>query len=29
VSRGDKIVAAGVDQLKDGETVKLGQERRS
>lgn len=29
ISRGDKIVAAGVDQLKDGQIVKLGQERRT
>ena len=29
VERGDKIVAAGVDQLKDGQTVTLGQERRT
>jgi membrane fusion protein, multidrug efflux system len=29
LARGDKIVAAGVDQLKDGQAVKLGQERRT
>ncbi|MDQ0419487.1 RND family efflux transporter MFP subunit [Peteryoungia aggregata LMG 23059] len=29
LSRGDRIVVTGVDQLKDGQVVKLGQERRT
>ncbi|WP_137131014.1 efflux RND transporter periplasmic adaptor subunit [Rhizobium sp. FY34] len=29
LSLGDRIVAAGVDQIKDGQIVKLGQERRT
>ncbi|OLP42526.1 efflux RND transporter periplasmic adaptor subunit [Rhizobium oryziradicis] len=29
VSRGDKIVAAGVDELQDGQNIRLGQERRT
>jgi membrane fusion protein, multidrug efflux system len=29
VARGDKIVAAGVDELQDGQTIRLGQERRT
>lgn len=29
LSLGDRVVAAGVDQIKDGQIVKLGQERRT
>ena len=29
VERGDRVVAAGVDDLKDGQTIRLGQERRT
>jgi len=29
VERGDRVVAAGVDELKDGQTIRLGQERRT
>ncbi|MBB4952078.1 RND family efflux transporter MFP subunit [Agrobacterium vitis] len=29
IARGDKIVAAGVNELQDGQTIRLGQERRT
>lgn len=29
VERGDRVVAAGIDDLKDGQTIRLGQERRT